>query len=185
MDLGYVFFTDTHPLDNHCRWVTVAKLETNTHVAEPGRVLDPDAVLHAILEAAAELTGARYAALGVLDESRTYLGRFLTLGTDLETERSIGNLPRGRGLLGALIEDPRPVRLPDVAQHPLSYGFPAGHPPMRSFLGVPIIIRGETWGNLYLTEKQGGEPFTDEDEEAVVVLAQWAGTAITKTHSTK
>jgi GAF domain-containing protein len=163
----------------------VNRLQTNTQATDRSQELEADAVLHAILEAAAELAGARYAALGVLDESRTHLGRFLTLGTDPSTERLIGILPRGRGLLGVLIEDPRPVRLSDVTQHPLSYGFPPGHPQMRSFLGVPIIIRGETWGSLYLTEKQGGEPFSEEDEEAVVALAQWAGTAITKTHSTK
>ncbi len=163
----------------------MARLQTSTQAAGRDRELEPDAVLHAILEAAAELAGARYAALGVLDESRTHLGRFLTLGIDPAAERSIGIVPRGRGLLGLLIEDPRPVRLSDVTQHPLSYGFPPGHPQMRSFLGVPIIIHGETWGSLYLTEKHGGEPFSEEDEEAVVALAQCAGTAITKTHSTR
>jgi len=142
------------------------------------RELDPDAVLHRILEEAVALTGAEYAALGVLDTSRNQLERFLTLGIDEASHRAIGNLPRGRGLLGALIEEPQPLRVADVSEHPLSYGFPAGHPPMRSFLGVPIVIRGETWGNLYLTEKRGGEPFSDDDEDAVVVLAQWAATAI-------
>ncbi|HTX09162.1 MAG TPA: GAF domain-containing sensor histidine kinase [Solirubrobacteraceae bacterium] len=140
--------------------------------------LDSDAVLQRVLEQARELTGARYAALGVLDESRRQLERFLTLGIDEATHRSIGDLPRGRGVLGVLIQDPNPLRCSEVGEHPLSYGFPPGHPPMGSFLGVPIIIRGEAWGNLYLAEKQGSEPFSDEDEEAVLVLAQWAATAI-------
>lgn len=140
--------------------------------------LDPEAVLERILEEARELTGARYAALGVLDETRSELERFLTVGIDAEAHKAIGDLPRGRGVLGVLIHDPRPLRLADVDEHPRSYGFPAAHPPMHGFLGVPIIIRGEAWGNLYLTEKEGGEEFTDEDEEAVVLLSQWAGTAI-------
>jgi len=140
--------------------------------------LDPEAVLHRILEEARELTGARFAAVGVLDKTRSELGRFLTAGIDESTERAIGDLPRGRGVLGVLIEDPRPLRLTDVGGHPRSYGFPVGHPEMHSFLGVPIILRGEAWGNLYLTEKEGGGEFTEEDEEAAVVLAQWAATAI-------
>ena len=140
--------------------------------------LNPEAVLERILEEARALTGARYAALGVLDEQRTELSRFLTAGFDATTHRAIGELPRGRGVLGVLIQDPRPLRLPDVSCHPESYGFPAGHPAMHSFLGVPILIRGEAWGNLYLTEKPGGGEFTEEDEEAVLVLAQWAATAI-------
>ena len=140
--------------------------------------LDPEAVLHRILEEARELTGARFAALGVLDESRSELERFLTVGVDEATRRAIGDLPHGRGVLGVLINDPRPLRLADVGEHPHSYGFPPAHPEMHSFLGVPIIIRGEAWGNLYLTEKDGGGEFTDEDEEAVVILSQWAATAI-------
>jgi signal transduction histidine kinase len=139
--------------------------------------LDVDEVLDEILEAAREITGARYAALGVLNDRRSVLGRFITVGVDREARRVIGDLPRGRGVLGVLIDDPRPLRLGDVGRHPQSYGFPDGHPPMRSFLGVPILIRGEPWGNLYLTEKEGGE-FTEADEEAVVILADWAATAI-------
>ena len=135
-------------------------------------------MLDRILEEAAAITGAQYAALGVLDEQRTELERFITRGIDPVTHRAIGHLPRGRGVLGVLIEDPRPLRLVDVNGHPQSYGFPAGHPPMQSFLGVPIMIRGRAWGNLYLTEKEGGGQFTAEDEEAVLLLAQWAGTAI-------
>jgi two-component system, NarL family, sensor histidine kinase DevS len=140
--------------------------------------LDLETVLDRLLQTAADLTGARYVALGVLDEGRRELARFLTRGIDEESHRAIGDLPRGRGLLGVLIEDPRPLRLEDVGDHPRSYGFPPGHPPMRSFLGVPILIRGEAWGNLYLTEKADGEPFAPEDEEAVVVLADWAAIAI-------
>ncbi|MGZ4270093.1 MAG: sensor histidine kinase [Solirubrobacteraceae bacterium] len=140
--------------------------------------LDLETVLDRLLQTAADLTGARYVALGVLDEGRRELARFLTRGIDEDTHRAIGDLPRGRGLLGVLIDDPRPLRLDDVGDHPRSYGFPPGHPPMRSFLGVPILIRGEAWGNLYLTEKAGGEPFAPQDEEAVVVLADWAAIAI-------
>jgi signal transduction histidine kinase len=140
--------------------------------------LDQKAVLDKVLQAAREITGARYAALGVLDDSRGELEQFLTAGIDADTHRKIGALPRGRGVLGALIEHPEPLRLVDVGQHPSSYGFPAGHPVMRSFLGVPVLIRGQAWGNLYLTEKDGGGEFTETDEEAAVVLAQWAGVAI-------
>jgi signal transduction histidine kinase len=139
---------------------------------------DTEAVLDLILKEAREITGARYAALGVLDETRQELERFLTVGIDAATHRAIGNLPRGRGVLGVLIHDPRPLRLSDVGEHPQSYGFPMGHPAMSSFLGVPIVVRGEAWGNLYLTEKEGGGAFTEQDEEAVVILAQWAATAI-------
>jgi signal transduction histidine kinase len=139
--------------------------------------LDLDIVLDRVLETARDLTGARYAALGILDERRRELAQFLTRGIDQETHRAIGDLPRGRGILGLLIEEPRPIRLGDLGEHPRSYGFPPGHPPMRGFLGVPILIRGEAWGNLYLTEKAGGE-FDREDEDAVVVLADWAAIAI-------
>lgn len=140
--------------------------------------LDTEAVLERILEEARAITGARYVALGVLDAQRTELERFVTSGIDEPTRRKIGDLPRGRGVLGVLIEDPRPLRLPDVGRHPLSFGFPEGHPAMKTFLGVPILIRGEAWGNLYLTEKEGGGEFTEIDEEAAVVLAEWAATAI-------
>jgi signal transduction histidine kinase len=140
--------------------------------------LDLETLLDRLLQTATDLTGARYVALGVLDQGRRELGRFLTRGVDEDTHRAIGDLPRGRGLLGVLIEDPRPLRLDDVGDHPRSYGFPPAHPPMRSFLGVPILIRGEAWGNLYLTEKADGEPFSSADEEAVIVLADWAAIAI-------
>ena len=140
--------------------------------------LDPETVLRRIVEGARAVTGARYAALGVLDEQRTELERFITTGIDDATHRAIGNLPRGRGVLGVLIEDPRPLRLADVGRHAQSFGFPPNHPAMKTFLGMPILIRGRAWGNLYLTEKQGGAEFTEEDEEAAQVLAQWAGVAI-------
>jgi signal transduction histidine kinase len=158
--------------------------ETDTRLqrlVEVGRTLlselDLDAVLQRLLEVARELTGARYAAVGVLDDRREQLERFLTTGLDSETRQAIGDPPRGRGVLGVLIEHPVPLRLPDVSIHPSSYGFPLGHPPMKSFLGVPILLRGEAWGNLYLTDSAAGE-FSEEDEEAAVVLADWAALAI-------
>jgi two-component system, NarL family, sensor histidine kinase DevS len=140
--------------------------------------LDLDVVLERVLAAARELTGAEYAALGVLDRSRTELQRFITLGLDDGARRQIGALPAGRGVLGELINDPRPLRLVEVGAHPHSYGFPPGHPQMNTFLGVPIRVGGEPYGNLYLTEKAGGEQFTDEDEQAAVHLADLAGVAI-------
>jgi GAF domain-containing protein len=140
--------------------------------------LDSEAVLDRIIAEAREITGARYAALGILSEDRSELERFLTTGVDRETHRAIGELPRGRGVLGVLIQEPKPLRLRNVGGHPQSYGFPPGHPPMNTFLGVPVLIRGEAWGNLYLTEKENGAEFTQADEEAAMVLAQWAGTAI-------
>jgi two-component system, NarL family, sensor histidine kinase DevS len=139
--------------------------------------LDQRILLDRVLEAAREITGARYAALGILNEEHTELEQFLTAGVDEATYRAIGDLPRGRGVLGVLIEHPQSLRLADVGQHPSSYGFPVGHPQMRTFLGVPVVIRGTVWGNLYLTEKQGGE-FTESDQEAAVVLAEWAAIAI-------
>src|SRR5215204_421513 len=139
--------------------------------------LDPEAVLDQLLEVALELTGAQYAAIGVLDDSREQLERFITRGIDEATHRAIGDLPRGRGVLGVLIRDPRALRLADVGAHPESYGFPLSHPPMRSFLGVPITVRGEVWGNLYLTEKAAGE-FNQDDEDTVVILAGWAAIGI-------
>ena len=153
-----------------------------TRLLEVGRglvaELQVDAVLDRLLETAAELTGARYAAMGVLDADRTELARFITRGIDDETHRAIGDLPRGRGILGVLIREPKPLRLDDVNVDPRSYGFPIHHPPMSSFLGVPVMIRGQAWGNLYLTEKAGGEPFDEADEAAAMVLADWAAIAI-------
>jgi signal transduction histidine kinase len=140
--------------------------------------LELESVLRQVLETARELTGARYAALGILDERKQELERFLYVGIDAETRREIGPLPRGRGVLGELIRRPEPLRLPNVTDHPRSYGFPPGHPPMTAFLGVPVMIRAEAFGNLYLTDKAGGAEFDEEDQEAVLVLAQWAAIAI-------
>jgi two-component system, NarL family, sensor histidine kinase DevS len=141
------------------------------------RELDQTVVLDCVLQTAREITGARYVALGILNERHDGLEQFLTAGIDQATRRAIGDEPRGRGVLGVLIEDPRPLRLRDVGHHPSSYGFPAGHPVMRGFLGLPIMIRGQAWGNLYLAEKEDGE-FTEADEQAAVILAEWAAIAI-------
>jgi signal transduction histidine kinase len=148
---------------------------------EAGRGLvaqhEVDAVLEELLRVACDLTGAHYAAIGVLDEDRRELERFVTRGIGEAERAAIGDLPRGHGILGELIRHPEPLRLDDVNEHPRSYGFPANHPPMRTFLGVPVLIRGEPWGNLYLTEKQGG-PFDEADEAATVILADWAALAV-------
>jgi signal transduction histidine kinase len=140
--------------------------------------LSLDAVLQKIVEAAAELTAARYAALGVIDASGRSLDPFVVTGMDAETQALIGDPPHGRGILGALIQDARPLRLDDLTKDPRSVGFPPNHPPMRRFLGVPILLRGVAYGNLYLTEKAGGEPFTAEDEELVLMLSSQAAVAI-------
>ena len=113
-----------------------------------------DAVLQRIVEAAAEVTGARYAALGVIDRSGQALERFVTTGIPMEEHEHIGELPRGRGILGVLIHDAHTLRLDDISDDPRSVGFPPNHPPMHSFLGVPILLRGVAFGNLYLTEKE-------------------------------
>jgi signal transduction histidine kinase len=143
--------------------------------------LDSQAVLRRVLDAARELTGARYAAIGILDAERTRLERFLTAGIDESTRRAIGDLPRGRGILGELIRNPEPLRLADIRRHPRSYGFPPEHPPMTTFLGAPVLVRGEAWGHIYLTEKAGGE-FDEADEQALVVLAGWVAIAIENAH---
>ena len=140
--------------------------------------LSLEALLRRLVEAAAELTGARYAALGVIDASGSELEQFITHGIDDGLRAEIGALPRGRGILGVLIREAKPLRLHDLAEDPRSVGFPPGHPPMHSFLGVPIMLRGVAYGNLYLTEKQDGEDFTDEDEELVTLLAGQAAVAI-------
>ena len=114
----------------------------------------------------------------MLDASRTELARFIAVGIDEQGRKEIGVLPRGRGVLGELIRDPVPLRLSEVGEHPRSYGFPLGHPPMHSFLGVPILVSGMPFGSLYLTEKADGDQFTDEDEESVTTLARFAGLAI-------
>ncbi|MEX2292635.1 MAG: GAF domain-containing protein [Acidimicrobiales bacterium] len=143
-----------------------------------GSVLDLPAMLHRIIQSATELAGAAYGALGVLDEARTGLTQFITVGVDDETHRSIGALPDGHGILGLLILDAKPLRLPDLNKHPDSFGFPPHHPPMTTFLGVPIRVRDEVFGNLYLTDKIGGGQFTDVDEELMIGLAAAAGVAI-------
>ena len=143
-----------------------------------GGDFDLPAMLQRIVQSAADLVDARYAALGVLDDTGSRLSQFITVGIDDEGRRRIGALPQGHGILGLLIVDAKPLRLPDLREHPDSYGFPPHHPPMRSFLGVPIRVRDEVFGNLYLTDKTTAEVFTDVDEELVVGLAAAAGVAI-------
>jgi signal transduction histidine kinase len=140
--------------------------------------LSLDALLQRLVEIAAELTEARYAALGVIDPTGTELERFVTTGIDPQTHAAIGDLPRGRGILGVLIRDAAVLRLHDLSEDPRSVGFPANHPSMRTFLGVPVLLRGVAYGNLYLTEKAGGADFTREDEEIVQLLAGQAAVAI-------
>jgi signal transduction histidine kinase len=140
--------------------------------------LDQPSTLRRIVQAAVDLVDARYGALGVLDDTGTRLAQFITVGIDEAGHRLIGDLPEGHGLLGSLIVDAKPLRLPDLREHPDSYGFPPHHPPMRSFLGVPVRVRDEVFGNLYLTDKTTAEAFTDVDEELVVGLAAAAGVAI-------
>jgi signal transduction histidine kinase len=139
--------------------------------------LDLPNVLSRIVEAATRLTDAQYGALGVVG-AESYLVEFVTTGIEDEDRRRIGDLPHGRGILGLLIREPRPIRMKDLTDHPASYGFPPHHPAMESFLGVPVRIRGTVFGNLYLTEKSGGGEFTDTDEQLVVALAGVAGLLI-------
>lgn len=143
-----------------------------------GSDLDLPSMLRRIIHAATELVDAQYGALGVLDDTRSSLSQFITVGIDEEGRAAIGELPHGHGILGLLIVDAKPLRLPDLTVHPDSFGFPPGHPPMRSFLGVPIRVRDEVFGNLYLTDKRTAEQFTAEDEDLVVALAGAAGVAI-------
>ncbi|MDQ3425921.1 MAG: GAF domain-containing protein [Actinomycetota bacterium] len=142
-----------------------------------GSEVSLDALLQKLVETAAALTGARYAALGVIDETGTELERFLTTGIGEELHAAIGELPRGRGILGVLIKDAEPLLLESITDDPRSVGFPPHHPAMRGFLGVPILLRGRAYGNLYLTEKAGG-PFTAEDQGLVETLAAQAAVAI-------
>jgi len=145
-----------------------------------GSDLDLQTVLRRIVETAARLVAARYGALGVIGEGAegAKVAQFVTTGIDPEMISDIGAFPEGHGLLGVLINDPRPLRLHDLATHPLSYGFPPNHPPMRTFLGVPVRVHDEVFGNLYLTEKSGGADFTEDDENVVLALATAAGVAI-------
>ncbi len=147
-------------------------------VVDMGSGVDLQSLLQRITDLAAELVDARYAALGVLDTAGTELCEFITSGIDDSTRAEIGAPPKGRGILGVLITDARPIRLVDLHDHVDSFGFPPGHPPMRSFLGVPIRIRDQVYGNLYLTEKAGGRPFNEVDEERIVGLAAAVGVAI-------
>ena len=140
--------------------------------------LDLDTVLLRIAEAAAGLVGARYAAMGVIDEAGTALSRFIYTGISDEEADAIGHLPEGLGILGLLISDVHPMRLDDLTGHPAAHGFPPNHPPMQTFLGVPVIVRGEVFGRLYLTEKVGDGGFTDADEDLVVALAAAAAVAV-------
>ena len=128
--------------------------------------LDLDTTLRTIVRTAIELVDARYGALGVRG-SGSDLAAFIYEGIDDESRNLIGHLPEGRGVLGVLINDPKPIKLDDIARHPSSVGFPPNHPPMRGFLGVPVRIRDEVFGNLYLTEKANGQPFTEDDEVLV------------------
>lgn len=175
-DFGVIPETRLHPTTGHLDEQRLRRL------IDVGRgllsQLDPEAVLDQVLETAREITGARYAALGILDRDRHELERFITRGVDAATHQAIGDLPRGRGILGVLIDSPRSLRIANVGEHERSYGFPPGHPPMTSFLGVPVIVRGQAWGNLYLTEKDGCRAFDAVDEESVVILAAWAAIAI-------
>ncbi|HXA43083.1 MAG TPA: GAF domain-containing sensor histidine kinase [Candidatus Solibacter sp.] len=134
-------------------------------------------VLQRIVDLAAELTGARYGALGVLGVGGG-ITEFITRGVTNKEREAIGHIPVGLGILGLLIEEPHPIRLRDLHDHAQSVGFPANHPPMRSFLGAPVLARGRVFGNIYLTEKQGDDEFTPEDEESLVILATQAGVAI-------
>ena len=151
-----------------------------------GSELSLPVVLRRIVDVARELVDARYGALGVLDPTRTRIDEFLTSGMDEATVAAIGAPPAGHGIIGLLIADPRPIRLPDLRRHPDSHGFPPHHPPMSSFLGAPIRIRNEVFGNLYLTEKRDGREFDEADEELVVSLAAIAGVAVenARLHST-
>jgi signal transduction histidine kinase len=139
--------------------------------------IELDVALRTVVHTAIELVDARYGALGVRGQGHD-LVEFIYEGIDEKTRQLIGHLPEGRGVLGVLIDDPKPIRLDDIAQHPASVGFPPHHPPMRGFLGVPVRIRDEVFGNLYLTEKTNGQPFSEDDEVLVEALAAAAGIAI-------
>jgi len=140
--------------------------------------LSLESVLQRIVELAVELTGARYGALGVLGPDGASITSFITVGITDEERAALGDPPTGHGLLGALIHDARPIRIPDIAADPRSVGFPPHHPPMRSLLGVPIAGRGKTFGDVYLTDKQGAEAFDEEDERVLLVLAAQAAVAV-------
>jgi signal transduction histidine kinase len=156
------------------------------HLIEVGRSLvterEPDAVIRKALRAARELTGARYAAMGILGQDHARLERFITDGMDAATIEAIGEPPRGKGILGLLIDEPHPMVMEDLGAHPDSAGFPPNHPPMKSFLGVPVKIRRKPWGNMYLTEKEEGQ-FDLADEQSAVILAEWIAVAVNNARS--
>ncbi len=141
-----------------------------------------EGVLQRAVQASAQIIGARYAAIGVLAPDGRMLEHFTTFGVDAELAAKLGNPPRGHGILGLVIREAKPVRLPDLTKHPESIGFPPGHPPMRSFLGVPILGSRGVFGNLYVAEKIGGEAFTSEDEDFAILLAAKTAAAVENAH---
>jgi signal transduction histidine kinase len=161
-------------VNSHAERQTAALVEAGLALASE---LDLDALLQRIADLAREVIGARYGAVGVVGDDGLLL-RFVYSGIDQETADRIGDLPHGRGLLGVLLEGGRPMRMKEIASHPDSYGFPPHHPPMNSFLGVPIIIRDRVYGRLYFTEKQDASEFTEDDERIAMTLAAQAGVAI-------
>ncbi len=169
------------------RSMAMADLETPTHTdlvealdaatrAVAG-LLPVDDALQVIVDQVRWLVRAQYAALGIVDDHGV-IERFVTSGIEADTRHAIGSLPRGHGILGLIIEENRAFRIPDLNEHPRRYGFPPNHPPMRSFLGVPVVAKGRSVGNLYLTNKDGGDPFSPEDEILVASFARHAGIAI-------
>ena len=161
-------------MTDHAQRQTAGLVEAGLALASE---LDIDALLQRIADVAREVVGARYGAVGVVGEDGLLL-RFVYSGIDQETADLIGDLPHGRGLLGVLLEGGRPMRMRELSEHSDSYGFPPNHPPMHSFLGVPIIVRDRVFGRLYFTEKQGGSEFTKDDERIAMTLAAQAGVAI-------
>ncbi|MGH7191724.1 MAG: GAF domain-containing protein, partial [Acetobacteraceae bacterium] len=159
----------------------LARGESETALLEAGMLLASEvslpAVLQRLVEIAVEMTQARYGALGVIGAGGA-IAEFITVGLSDEERAAIGPIPRGRGILGALIQDPRPLRLARLQDDPRSVGFPAHHPAMTTFLGSPVRARGQVFGNLYLTEKRGDSSFDGRDEAAVLTLAAQAGVAI-------
>ena len=164
------------PLDKIDDPVKLRRLVQATLMME-GELSLPIVLRHLVSEACS-LVDARYGALGVLSENGTTLDQFLTVGLEPDEEFAIGPRPRGRGVLGTLIIEAKPLRLANLSHSPDSFGFPSGHPIMTSFLGVPVRVRGEVYGNLYLTDKHGAPEFTEEDEATAVTLAMAAGIAI-------
>lgn len=166
------------PMDN-------SRPDRNKKLLEAGLILASElsleAVLQRIVELAVEVTGARYGALGILGPDRDII-EFITTGVTDDERRAIGHPPIGRGILGALIIEGHPLRIPEIARDSRSVGFPPNHPPMHSFLGAPVKARGKTFGNIYLTEKQGADRFDEDDEAALVVLAAQAGVAVENAH---